>query len=70
MSDDKKKTKADLEKELEETTTQLQQVSGAYQQLLLANQNLNLLVSKYEETINLLTARVLEARQSGQQQQG
>ena len=70
MSDDKKKTKADLEKELEETTTQLQQVSGAYQQLLLANQNLNLLVSKYEETINLLTARVLEARQSAQQQQG
>tara|TARA_R100000353_G_C6481416_1_gene189244 strand:+ start:152 stop:364 length:213 start_codon:yes stop_codon:yes gene_type:complete len=70
MSDDKKKTKADLEKELEETTTQLQQVSGAYQQLLVANQNLNLLVSKYEETINLLTARVLEARQSAQQQQG
>ena len=70
MSEDKKKTKADLEKELEETTTQLQQVSGAYQQLLVANQNLNLLVSKYEETINLLTARVLEARQSAQQQQG
>jgi len=60
---DKKTTKADLEKELEETTDQLQKVSGAYQQLLVANQNLNLLVSKYEETINLLTARILESRQ-------
>jgi len=60
---DKKITKADLEKELEETTDQLQKVSGAYQQLLVANQNLNLLVSKYEETINLLTARILESRQ-------
>mgnify|MGYP003132962113 FL=1 len=60
---DKKKTKADVEKELEETTEQLQKVSVAYQQLLVANQSLNLLVSKYEETINLLTARILESRQ-------
>ena len=60
---DKKKTKADVEKELEETTEQLQKVSVAYQQLLVSNQSLNLLVSKYEETINLLTARILEARQ-------
>ena len=60
---DKKKTKADVEKELEETTEQLQKVSVAYQQLLVSNQSLNLLVSKYEETINLLTARILESRQ-------
>ena len=60
---DKKKTKADVEKELEETTEQLQKVSVAYQQLIVANQSLNLLASKYEETINLLTARILESRQ-------
>mgnify|MGYP003118226505 FL=1 len=60
---DKKMTKADVEKELEETKEKLQQVSVGYQQLLAANQSLNLLVSKYEETINLLTARILESRQ-------
>jgi len=63
MSDTKKMSKADLEKELLETTEKLEAVSQGYQQLLMANQNLNLLVSKYEETINLLTARILEARQ-------
>tara|TARA_R100000152_G_C6781659_1_gene216691 strand:+ start:2779 stop:2976 length:198 start_codon:yes stop_codon:yes gene_type:complete len=60
---DKKMTKADVEKELDETKEKLQQVSVGYQQLLAANQSLNLLVSKYEETINLLTARILESRQ-------
>jgi len=64
MSDTKKMSKADLEKELLETTEKLEAVSKGYQQLLVANQNLNLLVSKYEETINLLTARILESRQA------
>lgn len=62
MSDIKKMSKADLEKELTDTMEKLQQVSEGYQQLLVANQNLNLLVTKYEETINLLTARLLESR--------
>ena len=62
---EKGKTKAEMEEELGETTTQLQQVSLAYQQLLQANANLNLLTQKYEETINLLTARLLEARAQG-----
>jgi len=59
-----KKTKKDIEDELAEKSEQFEQLSVAYQQLLGANQTLNLLTNKYEETINLLTARLLEARQA------
>tara|TARA_R100000781_G_scaffold55687_2_gene36237 strand:- start:779 stop:1000 length:222 start_codon:yes stop_codon:yes gene_type:complete len=48
----------------EELTSNLVQVSEGYQNLLNANQNLTVLAARYEETINLLTARLLEARQT------
>ena len=38
-------------------------VSEGYQNLVVANQSLTVLVVKYEETINLLTSRIIEARQ-------
>jgi len=41
---------------------QLQQLSMAYQNILMANTNLGVLVDKYEETINLLTARLIELK--------
>jgi hypothetical protein len=62
MSEKNKKTKAEVESELEETTKQLEQVSLGYNNLLTANNNLTLLCQKYEETINILTARLLESR--------
>ena len=72
MSEEKKVTKKELETKVEELETenenlmgQLQQLSEAYQNLLIGNQSLNMLVNKYEETINVLTARLLEARTQG-----
>tara|TARA_R110002020_G_scaffold180072_3_gene374017 strand:- start:7891 stop:8109 length:219 start_codon:yes stop_codon:yes gene_type:complete len=58
-----KKSKADLEAEVAELTQRLVQVSEGYQNLVVANQSLSVLVVKYEETINLLTSRIIEARQ-------
>jgi|TARA_R110000824_G_scaffold35901_15_gene112004 hypothetical protein len=63
MSEDKKTTKKEIEEALAEANTQLEAVSQGYQQLTFQNQQLNILVIKYEETINLLTARLMEARQ-------
>ena len=67
---EKGKSKSELEAELAllvesnvQLTEQIQQVSEGYQGLLAANQNLGVLAHKYEETINLLTARLLEKRQ-------
>ena len=66
---EKGKSKSELEAELAllvesnvQLTEQIQQVSEGYQGLLAANQNLGILVHN-EETINLLTARLLETRQ-------
>ena len=61
---DKTKTKKELEEELEKATEQLNQLSIGYQSLVTANRNMAVLVNKYEETINLLTARLLEGRQA------
>tara|TARA_R100001510_G_scaffold57702_2_gene67000 strand:- start:7661 stop:7861 length:201 start_codon:yes stop_codon:yes gene_type:complete len=61
---EKTKTKKELEDELEKATEQLNQLSVGYQSLVTANRNLAVLVNKYEETINLLTARLLEGRQA------
>ena len=58
-----KKSKTDLEEEVAELTQRLIQVSEGYQNLVVANQSLTVLVVKYEETINLLTSRIIEARQ-------
>jgi len=62
--DDKKKTKKELEEEVEDLTNKLNQISIGYQNLLTANQGLQGLVIKYEETINLMSARLLESRQT------
>ena len=62
MTDEKKTTKKEIEEELAETNTQIEAVSQGYQQLIHQNQQLNILEIKYEETINLLTARLMEAR--------
>lgn len=66
---DKGKSKKELELELDmviesnvEQQNQLQQLSSAYQTILNANTNLSVLVDKYEETINLLTARLIETK--------
>ena len=61
---DKTKTKKELEEELVKATEQLNQLSIGYQSLVTANRNMAVLVNKYEETINLLTARLLEGRQT------
>tara|TARA_R100000781_G_scaffold84689_1_gene52138 strand:+ start:3226 stop:3423 length:198 start_codon:yes stop_codon:yes gene_type:complete len=61
---DKTKTKKELEEELVKATEQLNQLSVGYQSLVTANRNMAVLVNKYEETINLLTARLLEGRQT------
>jgi len=63
MSDEKKISKKELEEALAKSNEQLEGVSQGYQQLMHQNQQLNILVIKYEETINLLTARLMEARQ-------
>tara|TARA_R100000149_G_C5876543_1_gene140458 strand:- start:1130 stop:1345 length:216 start_codon:yes stop_codon:yes gene_type:complete len=69
---DKGKTKKELEAEvatlesdLENIREQLAQVSMGYQNLLNANGQLQSLVQKYEETINILTGRLIEARAQG-----
>ena len=61
---EKAKTKKELEEELEQATEQLKQLSVGYQSLVTANRNMAVLVNKYEETINLLTARLLEVREA------
>ena len=61
---EKTKTKKELEEELEKATEQLNQLSVGYQSLVTANRNMAVLVNKYEETINLLTARLLEVREA------
>jgi len=68
---EKGKSKKELENDIkllseknEELTSNLVQVSEGYQNLLNANQNLTILAARYEETINLLTARLLESRQT------
>lgn len=53
---------AKLEGELAEVTEQLQKVSMGYQNLLNNTGQLQSLVQKYEETINILTGRLIEAR--------
>ncbi len=58
------KPKVKLEEELAEAQQRLVQISEGYQNLLQVNQSLNVLVMKYEETINILTARLIEARQT------
>ncbi len=62
-------TKKQLEEEVvtlgakvDELTEQLQQVSAGYQGLVGNVNNLQALVMKYEETINILTGRLIEAR--------
>ena len=69
---DKGKTKKELEAEvatlesdLENMREQLAQVSMGYQNLVNANGQLQSLVQKYEETINILTGRLIEARAQG-----
>ena len=62
--DDKKKTKKELEEEVEDLTNKLNQIRIGYQNILTANQGLQGLVIKYEETINLMSARLLESRQT------
>lgn len=61
---EKTKTKKELEDDLQKANEQLNQLSVGYQSLVTANRNLAVLVNKYEETINLLTARLLEGRQA------
>ena len=58
----KDKTKKDLELEIEDLTEQLQKVSAGYQGLVANVNGLQALVMKYEETINILTGRLIEAR--------
>jgi len=69
MTERKDKTKKDLEKEVEalsssnqEQLLQLQQLSAGYQAAVNQAQQLNMLVNRYEETINLLTSRLIESR--------
>ena len=66
---DKEQTKKKLEKEVKELTDnnltlieQLNQLSAGYQNAVVQLNQLNMLVIKYEETINLLTARLIEGR--------
>jgi hypothetical protein len=69
MTEKKDKTKKDLEKAVEALTAsnqeqllQLQQLSAGYQAAVHQAQQLNMLVNRYEETINLLTSRLIESR--------
>ena len=66
---DKGKSKKDLETDVEtllasniEMRQRLVQLSEGYQGLLHANANQGILVDKYEETINFLTARLIETK--------
>jgi|TARA_R110002050_G_scaffold164481_1_gene294560 hypothetical protein len=61
----KKEMKGQLDKltaEIEKTTEQLREVSIGYQNVVQSNNALSMLVMKYEETINILTSRLIEAR--------
>lgn len=61
----KKEMKEQLDKltaEIEKTTEQLREVSIGYQNVVQSNNSLSMLVMKYEETINILTSRLIEAR--------
>lgn len=78
MSDEKKtETKEELKNkviEMEATISQqneqLGQLSVGFQQAINRANSLNALASQYEQTINALTARLLETQQaSGQQEQ-
>jgi hypothetical protein len=69
MTEKKDKTKKDLENAVEELTAvnqdlieKLNQLSAGYQSAIVQANQLNMLVIKYEETINLLTARLIEGR--------
>ena len=69
MTEKKDKKKKDLEKEVEalssanaEMQGQLQQLSAGYQAAVNQANQLNMLVIRYEETINLLTSRLIESR--------
>ena len=59
---DKALNKKELEEKVAELEEQLQKVSVGQQQVVNVNNSLTMLTQKYEETINLLTARLLEAR--------
>ncbi len=54
----------ELEEAIETQNKQLLQISSAYQELLAANSGLQGLVTQYEKTINLLTARLIDSQQS------
>ena len=61
----KKEMKGQLDKltaDIEKTTEQLREVSIGYQNVVQSNNALSMLVMKYEETINILTSRLIEAR--------
>jgi chromosome segregation ATPase len=63
MTDKKKeKTKKELETELKEVTDKFEQLSAGYQAAINRVNQLSVLVNNYEETINLLTTRLLEGR--------
>ena len=62
MAEEKKTTKADLEKELAEANENLEKLSVGYQSAINQVNQLAMLANRYEETINLLTARLLEGR--------
>ena len=62
MAEEKKTTKADLEKELAEVKENLEKLSVGYQSAINQVNQLAMLANRYEETINLLTARLLEGR--------
>lgn len=53
---------ASLEANVKELTERLQNVSAGYQAALGTVSNLQALVERYEETINILTGRLIEAR--------
>jgi len=58
----KKPSKADLEEELAEARDQIEKLSAGYQAAISHANALNALVNRYEETINVLTARLIEGR--------
>jgi|TARA_R110000824_G_scaffold283693_4_gene472078 prefoldin subunit 5 len=74
MSDEKKsETKEELKNKVDELNTaltganeQLQQLSVGFQQAVNRANSLNALASQYEQTINALTARLLEVQAAQQ----
>jgi len=59
---EKGKTKKELETELAEANETLEKLSVGYQNAVNQVNQLGMLANRYEETINLLTARLLEGR--------